>query len=79
MKTPKTQHTPRFGSAQARAAVRYAVTDTAARLAAGAGTGQIGFGFHCLGYAWDARRASETSHKWQIYCGDEFFTDLVVG
>jgi hypothetical protein len=64
-----------FGSLKVRNTVRRLVVERALELAFGAGTDQVGFGFQLLGYAWNAKR-SPVPGKWELFCGDEFFTDF---
>lgn len=67
-----------FKDLETRKAVRRIVVTAAQTCAAGAGTGQIGFGFFCLGTIWDAKR-TPVPGKWEIFHKGEFFTDMMEG
>lgn len=66
-----------FGSLAVLNAVRREVVAAAIPIATNAPASQVGFGFKCLGYNWDAKRAP-VEGKWMISHNGEFFTDIQV-
>ena len=66
-----------FGSLEALNSVRNSVVSVATEIASEMVDSCVGFGFRCLDMDWEAKRGP-INGKWEIFHGEEFFTDIKV-